>query len=130
MPAPRTIAEIIPHLAGEEQPDAKYDSQIRSTPDAKVFRYAFGSGDVTVYDGPCRLLGIYVNVAFASGGITLDDGASNAILDFPAAVLTAGANLRFPGVRFETSMTLDHDFGGTTSAGECFIFYREAQFSD
>jgi hypothetical protein len=110
---------------GQEQPDSEFNSLTRVTPDSKIFRYAFGSGDTTVYSGPCRLLGVLVNVAFAGGGITLDDGDSNAILDLPTGVLTLAANLVLPGLRFETSMTLDHDFGGTTSAGECFIFYRE-----
>lgn len=117
------------HIAGEEQANSEFNSVTRVTPDAKIFRYAFGDGDVTVFNGPCRLYGIYVNIAFTTGGITLDDGASNALLDLPTGVLLIGTNLKFPGLRFETSLTLDHDFGGTTNAGECFIFYREAAFS-
>ena len=59
------------HLGGEEDIDDAFASRLRVTKDKKVYRYAFGDGDVTVFAGPCRLLGIYVNVAFADGGITL-----------------------------------------------------------
>ncbi len=121
MPAPSTIAEIVPHLAGEEQPDLLHDSQVRVQKDAKYFRMASGTAEQTVFNGPCRIIAVLVDNGVTSGAITLRDGVAGTTVH-----ISAGSNNRdVEGMRIITALTAQ---AATTGAGVT-VLYREAELS-
>jgi hypothetical protein len=75
---------------------------------------------VTIYNGPCILFGIYVNVAISAHITTIDDG-STVVLSLPISA-AVGAMYTFPGIRFETSLICNPDDATTT--GELTFAYR------
>lgn len=77
-------------------------------------------GPTTLYDGPCVLFGIYVNVAISAHTTVIKDGTT-AVLSLPASA-AVGAMYTFPGIRFETSLVVDPDDGTTT--GSLTFAYR------
>jgi hypothetical protein len=73
----------------------------------------------TVYTGQVLVYGVYVNTVLSAHACPIQDG-STAKITLPAS-LTAGTNLTFPGVRFNTSLVVDPNDAAT---GNITIFYR------
>lgn len=78
------------------------------------------SNTITIYNGPCILYGIYVNVAISAHVTSIDDG-STAVLKLPASA-AVGAMYTFPGIRFETSLICNPDDATTT--GDLTFVYK------
>jgi len=73
----------------------------------------------TVYNGPAILYGIYCSVVASAHITAIKDDTVTVLNLIPS--LAAGANLAFPGVRFETSLIVDPDNVGT---GTIVVFYK------
>ena len=78
------------------------------------------TNSITIYNGPCILFGIYVNVAISAHTTVIKDGTT-AVLSLPASA-AVGAMYTFPGIRFETSLVCDPDDATTT--GDLTFAYR------
>jgi len=75
---------------------------------------------ITIYNGPCILFGIYVNVAISAHVTVIKDGTT-AVLSLPVSA-AVGAMYNFPGIRFETSLICDPD--NSTTTGDLTFAYR------
>ena len=87
-------------------------------PNSKALVVDLAANSTTVFDGPCLLLGVWVNTALSAHACPIKDGAA-AVVTLPAS-LAAGQNPPFPGVRFETSLVVDPDDAAT---GNITVFY-------
>ena len=65
-------------------------------------------------------MGVYVNTVLSAHTVVLAD-ATNAIVTLPAS-LAAGTMVRFPGLRFETSLNIDPN---DSSTGNLTIMFRK-----
>ncbi len=72
----------------------------------------------TVFDGPCLLLGVYVNTALSAHALPIQDNAT-AVVTLPAS-LAAGQYVPLPGVRIETKLVVDPNDAAT---GNITVFY-------
>lgn len=76
------------------------------------------NASTTVYNGPCLLTGIWVEVTIATAAITIDDNAT-ARMTVPAAI-TIGEH-PLPGIIFESSLIVNP---ADTSTGTIRVMYR------
>ena len=81
---------------------------------------ALTTNSITIYDGPCILTGIYVNVAISAHTTVIKDGTT-AVLSLPASA-AVGSMYTFPGIVFNTSLVCDPDDATTT--GDLTFAYR------
>jgi len=77
------------------------------------------NGPTTIYNGPCLLMGVYVNTVLSAHTVVLADNAT-AKITLPST-LAAGSERCFYGARFETSLVIDPD---DASTGNITVFYR------
>jgi hypothetical protein len=76
-------------------------------------------GPTTIYDGPCVLVGVYVNTALNANTVVLKD-SSTSVVTIPASS-AAGTSILYPSIRFESSLVIDpHD----SSTGSLTVAYR------
>ena len=78
------------------------------------------TNSITIYNGPCILFGIYVNVAISAHTTVIKDGTT-AVLSLPASA-AVGSMYTFPGIKFDTSLVCDPDDATTT--GDLTFAYR------
>lgn len=75
---------------------------------------------VTVFSGPCRIWGVFVNTVLSAHTVILKDDTTS-IVTLPAS-LAAGTNIELPGIPCATSFIVDPD---NSSTGNITVFYEE-----
>jgi len=77
------------------------------------------NGPTAISAVPALLCGVYVNTVLSAHTVIFKDNTT-AIITLPAS-LSAGTLLRFPPIRFETSLNIDPD---DTSTGNVTVIYK------
>lgn len=72
----------------------------------------------TIYEGRCKVFGVYVNTVLSAATVVIQDNAT-AVITLPAS-LAAGSNLQFPGPIFATSLVVNPD---DASTGNITVFW-------
>lgn len=73
----------------------------------------------TVVDGPAILYGIYVNTVLSNHALPVKDGSTTVVT--VVAQAAAGTSIRYPGIRFNTSLVVDPNDAAT---GSITVAYR------
>lgn len=77
------------------------------------------NGPTAVYNGPALLAGVFVNTVLSAHTVIFKDGTT-AVITLPAS-LAAGTLVRFPPIRFESSLNIDPD---DSSTGNVTVIYK------
>jgi hypothetical protein len=76
-------------------------------------------GPTTIYNAPALLLGVYINTVLSAHTVVLTDAAAT-VITLPAS-LAAGTLLKFPGVKFASSLRIAPN---ASSTGSVVVLYR------
>ncbi len=72
----------------------------------------------TVFTGPCTLQGVYVNTVLSNHVLPVQDGSTTVVS--VVALAAAGTSIRYPGIRFETSLIVNPNAAATGSVTVAF----------
>jgi len=111
----RGMVEDVP--PGEPPEGENQSSCVWKSRNSRYTTVAVDADSTVVFNGPAKLLGVYVNVAMSAATLLLKDGADTVIV-LPAS-LAAGTSKDFPGVVFETSLVIS-----SAGTGEVAVFWE------